>query len=103
MVQALSTPTIKMKQPALIHTGVLIPDGEDTVPGWADVARKLRLLPLSFLASQNLERLGTDNKRSKGRGRPHGSEVLRGRTCVQCTAVIVAPNMLLGTSMFGFW
>mmetsp|Transcript_6364 Transcript_6364/g.7434 ORF Transcript_6364/g.7434 Transcript_6364/m.7434 type:complete len:216 (+) Transcript_6364:3-650(+) len=55
MVQALKKPAIKMERQALIHTGIVLPDGQGTMPGWADVARKLRLLPLSFLASQDLE------------------------------------------------
>ena len=39
-----------------IHTGVFLPQGRFG-EGWADPLRKLRLAPMSFLASQDLSRV----------------------------------------------
>ena len=61
MVQALKKPHTTMKRQALVHTGIVVPDykgGAVNITGWTDTIRKLRLLPLSFLASQDLQRPG---------------------------------------------
>ena len=63
MVQALKKPHTTMRRQALIHTGIVVPPnytdtGVVDLPGWKDTTRKIRLFPLSFLASQNLQRLG---------------------------------------------
>lgn len=55
MVEALANAHWKMKRPGIIHTGIILPEGAEIDPGWVDSVRKLRLLPLSFLATQSLE------------------------------------------------
>ena len=49
-VQAFGEIPPTLKGTALIHTGILV---SDTLDSWAETARKLRLMPLSFLASQD--------------------------------------------------
>ena len=55
MVQALQNTRATLKHPGVIHTGILLRKGADNLDGWVETARKLRLLPMSFLASQDLE------------------------------------------------
>ena len=53
MVHALRNARPTLKHPGVIHTGILLPEGADNIDGWT--TRKLRLLPMSFLASQDLQ------------------------------------------------
>ena len=55
MVHALRNARPTLKHPGVIHTGILLPEGADNFDGWVETARKLRLLPMSFLASQDLQ------------------------------------------------
>ncbi|CAL1141943.1 unnamed protein product [Cladocopium goreaui] len=55
MVRALRNTRPTLKHPGVIHTGILLPEGADNFDGWVETARKLRLLPMSFLASQDLQ------------------------------------------------
>ena len=50
-VQAFRAIPQSSKRPALIHTGILL---SDNMNSWVETARKLRLMPLSFLVSQDL-------------------------------------------------
>lgn len=52
MVQNFAEIPRTLTRPALIHTGIYVSDKLDA---WPEAARKLRLMPLSFLASQDLE------------------------------------------------
>ena len=55
MVHAFRNTRPTLKHPGVIHTGILLPEGAGNFDGWVESARKLRLLPMSFLASQDLQ------------------------------------------------
>ena len=55
MVQALQNTRPTSEFPRVIHTGILVPESDPTLSHWVEPARKLRLLPMSFLASQDLQ------------------------------------------------
>ena len=55
MVHAFRNSHRTLKRPGVIHTGILLPEGADNIDGWVETTRKLRLLPMSFLASQDLQ------------------------------------------------
>eukprot|EP00435_Cladocopium_sp_Y103_P063809 s128_g25.t1 len=57
IVRSLQNTHPTLKHPGVIHTGILLPEGGDNMDGWVETARKLRLLPLSFLASQDLQNI----------------------------------------------
>ena len=52
MVQKFAQIPRTLKRPALIHMGIHV---THTMDSWVEAARKLRLMPLSFLASQDLQ------------------------------------------------
>ncbi len=56
MIQSLKTTHPTLKRPGVIHTSYIINETQDHWNKTSDMERKMRLLPLSFLASQNLTR-----------------------------------------------
>ena len=56
MIQSLKKTHPTMKRPGVIHTSYIINETQDHWNKTSDMDRKMRLLPLSFLASQNLTR-----------------------------------------------
>jgi len=56
MIQSLKKTHPTLKRPGVIHTSYIINETQDHWNKTSDMDRKMRLLPLSFLASQNLTR-----------------------------------------------